>query len=181
MPRVGLKGFVAQFDRYTDAVPVLDWLMAQIENAMNGQLDSTNIATSGIGTAQIADGSVTTAKVASGTLTPSNMADGVGQVTSGSYTGDGTTANRVISVVDPQGNAFTPRYVLVVRADSTFVEFISIQEATLTLSWSRAQNGQMGSATTDWQGIVTNGFKLGSSATGASNVLNAPYRYVAYK
>jgi hypothetical protein len=185
MPRIGVKGLVnsnksviGQVD--VVSIAVLDWLFAQIENAMNGQLDSSNIAASGIGTAQIADSSIVPSKIFPGSLTATQMADGVGQAMSGSYTGDGT-ANRVISVADAQGIAFTPRHVLAIRADATFIEFQSIQAAGVTTNWYRDSAGAMASLATNWQGVVANGFKLGSSVAATSNVTGVTYRFVAFK
>lgn len=179
MPRIGVKGLVnsgkARIGEHEiPSIPVLDWLFAQIENAINGQLDSSNIAAGGVGSAQIASSSITADKVFPGTLTPTQMADGVGQTVSGTYSGDGT-ADRVISLT------FTPRWVLVIRTDATFIEFLSIAHAGVSTNWYRDNTGAMGSLATNWQGIVANGFKLGNNVSATSNVTGVTYRYVAFK
>lgn len=181
MARVGLHGKIeGQSPTSEEIIPILAMLFDIIESNLN-KIDGTQLAdyvsgtTSVVTTAKINDAAVTGAKVAAATLTPTNMADGVGQVTSVDYTGDGTTANRVISL------GFTPRFVLVVRTDATFIEFVSIAVGGSVSFYYRDNTGAQGASATNWQGITSGGIKLGTSATGTSNVAAVTYRVVAYK
>ena len=52
MARVGLHGRVQAASRYLDAIPILEWLFDQIENTLNGQVDSTNLQANSVGFAE---------------------------------------------------------------------------------------------------------------------------------
>lgn len=126
-----------------------------------------------IGPDNIADGSLTAALIADGTLTPAKIS-GTPQAASGTYTGD-DVANRTITL------GFTPRFVLVVR-QSNGTEFTGLSDGTtaFTAYW-RLAAGTQSSGVTDWQGIVTNGFKCGSNAASTSNATGVVYWYVAWR
>lgn len=187
MARVGIKGYIASGVKAAlvdvrsgetvpvPAIPVLDWIIAQLENTLNGQLDSTNLADSAVSTAKLQDLSVTAAKIALATITSAQTADGVGQTASVQYTGDGTTANRVVAL------SFTPRYVKVIRTDATFLEFESIAVAAVSTNWYRDSTGAQAASTANWQGIVVGGVKLGTSAVGTSNAAGVTYTVYASK
>lgn len=180
--RIGIHGKIEGTTKYdSGTVSILAWMINMLENVINGQLDSTNLAdyvsgsVSVVTTAKINDLAVTAAKIALGTITSAQTADGVGQTTSVSYTGDGATANRVISL------GFTPRYVLIVRTDATFIEFISIAVGAAVTFWYRDAAGAQAASTANFQGIVTNGVKLGTVAGGTANVAAVVYNVVAWK
>lgn len=175
MARVGLHGYVQAASKYLEAIPYLDMLFSRVENALNGQIDSTNLADNAVTTSKLTDFSVTATKVALGTLTTAQMADGVGQVTSLTYIGDGTTANRTIAL------PFTPRRVLLLRTDATFITFESIAVGGTSFFWYRDTTGAQAALAANFQGIVTNGVLLGSSATGTSNAAGITYALVAYR
>lgn len=156
-------------------------MINSIENFANGQVDSTNLAdyvsgvTSVVTTAKINDLAVTAAKIALATITSAQTADGVGQTTSVSYTGDGATVDRVISL------GFTPRFVLIVRTGATFIEFTSIAVGAAVTFYYRDATGTQGASTANFQGIVANGVKLGTNAAGTGNVAAVVYNVVAWK
>jgi hypothetical protein len=97
---------------------------------------------------------------------------------SGSYTGDGA-ANRVISV------GFTPKYVLVFSANYSRIaeDFTGSGGLGNFRDWKTAT----GSTTVTtyhyadhWQGITTNGFKLGTSTNGGNfNTSAYAYQWIA--
>lgn len=175
MGRVGIAGYMNNKAKFLEARPVLVWIFDQIENALNGQIDSTNIAASGVGTTQIADGSVTAVKILAGSLTSTQMADGVGQMTSLDYVGDGTTANRLVAL------GFTPRWAKIIRTDATFIEFeVAVVGASFSY-WYRDAAGLQASNNANWQGISGTSLKLGTSAVGTSNAVGVTYRVVAWK
>lgn len=175
MARVGLHGYVQAASKYLEAIPYLDMLFSRVENALNGQIDSTNLADNAVTTSKITDLSVTPAKISLGSLTTAQMADGVGVVTSLTYVGDGTTASRTIALT------FTPRYALILRTDATFITFESIAVSGTSFFWYRDTTGAQAALTANFQGIVTNGVKLGTSATGTSNAAGITYALVAYR
>ena len=181
MARVGLHGKVeGQNAKSSEFIPVLAYLFDLIESNLN-RIDSTQLAdyvagsSTTVTTAKISDLAVTAAKIALLTITPAQTADGVGQTTSVSYTGDGTTANRVITL------GFTPRWVKIVRTDATFIEFESVAVGGSVAFWYRVAAGTQGADTANFQGITTNGVKLGTSAVGTSNVAAVVYHVVAWK
>ena len=144
-----------------DQLPKLIASLLDIEQALDKRLDALNIADAAITGGLIATGAVTSDKIS-----------GTPQSTSGQMTGDGT-ANRVISL------GFTPRYVEVWRqADGTVFSAISDGTTALSNFWRVAAGGQSSGAA-DWQGIVTNGFKCGSSAASLSNKNAETYFYYA--
>lgn len=174
MARIGIHGRVQAFSRYVDAVPVLEWLFDQIENTINGQIESTNIATSGVATANIADSAVTAAKLAPLSVTSAAIADGIGQVQSLQYTGDGT-ANRSIALT------FQPRYVLILsHTDSITFEAIGSGTSAYAAYW-RTSTGALTSGTTDFQGISGSAVLLGSGAANLSNKSTQTYSVVALR
>lgn len=173
MARVGLHGRIQSAATWLEAIPVLEWLLDQIENTLNGQLDDTNMTPKGITGASIADATITAAKLAAASVTPVVISGGIAQFATGLYTGDGTTANRVIALT------FTPSYVLVLRTDATSITFESIASVGDTRSWMRSVTGAFTSDTTNWQGITSLGFKLGSNAAGTSNAAAVVYSYLA--
>lgn len=182
MARVGLHSKIEGQDQKSgEIIPILAYLFNMIENCLNGQIDSTNLAdyvagvTSVVTTSKINDLAVTAAKIALATITPAQTADTVGQTYSGSYTGDGVTANRVITL------PFTPRYVLVTRTDATFITFESQNDSGAVTFWYRDQTGAQAANAANWQGITTLGFKLGTAAGGTSNVAAVAYRVTAWK
>ena len=105
------------------------------------------------------------------------MADGIGLVDSGQYTGDGTI-DRVIALT------FTPRFVHILSHTDS-VEFTGLGSGAIAFAaYHRTQTGNLigdGTGNADWQGIVTNGFKLGHSGTGLSNKTGQTYSWVAYR
>jgi hypothetical protein len=163
MARVGISGKLQAFTRFVDAIPMLEYITHSIENTINGQIDSTNFAA----------GAVTAAALAAGAVTPVATSGGIAQIASGTYLGDGTTANRTITLT------FTPKYVLVLRTDATPITFESIASSGDTRSWMRSVTGAYTSDTTQWQGIAALAIKLGSNAAGSSNVAAVTYAYLA--
>lgn len=157
MPSIDLHGKLRAFTHYVDAVPWLELLFDMVNNILNGHLDDKNVYPGG--------------------LSAVSMADGIGIVTSGQYTGDGT-ANRVISL------SFTPRRVLVLSHTDS-IEFTGLGSGIASFAaYHRTSTGALvgdGTGNADWQGIVIGGFKLGASGTGLSNKNTQTYSYVAFK
>jgi hypothetical protein len=161
---IGARGKITGYTHYADAVGFLVQMFEGIEN-WSKHVGADNIEAGAIGTTKLLDGSVTQAKVA----------EGVGRILSGTYTGDGTTANRVINI----GVTWTPKRVVVLRTDATAITFETISSSGDTRAWYRAAAGTFGNSTTHWQGAVATGFKLGSSATGDSNAAGVTYSWYA--
>lgn len=152
-----------------EMLPRLKKNLADLEDLLNGRITGDNIT----------DLSITTAKLASGAVTAAKTADGVGQVASGTYTGDGATLNRIIPV------GFIPRHVEVWK-QSTGMVFEAIGSGSIAFSnFMRDAAGVQTTAAADWQGIdVTGsgGFKLGSGAGGGlSNTNTIVYWWVAIR
>lgn len=141
-----------------DMLPRLKKNLADLEDLLNGRITADNIT----------DLSITTAKLAAGAVTAAKTADGVGQVASGTYTGD-ASVNRIVSV------GFIPRHVEVWK-QSTGMVFEAIGSGTIAYSnFMRDAAGVQTSAAAEWQGIdVTGsgGFKLGSGAGGGLSNTN---------
>lgn len=164
MGRIYLDGIVPRFKEWIDARNALENLLQRLSNVLNGQLDDTNIYPGGL----------TSASMQVGGLLAVSMADHVGYVDSITYVGDGT-ANRTVSL------GFTARRVLVLRTDATSVTFESIAVLGVAYSWWRDAAGAYNTAATGWQGIVTNGIKLGSNVANLSNANGVTYVVAAYK
>ena len=138
-----------------------------IENLLNGNITGDNIE----------DLTITGAKVAANTLTYDKMGDGVGRTTGGQYTGDGTQ-NREINI------GFMARFVHIIRHD-TGEEFVAIGSGSSALAcWRRSSAGVLtsgGTGNADWQGVSTNGFKLGAAVGGGASNAIQTYSYTAYR
>lgn len=174
MARIGISGKVQAFTRYVDAIPVLSWICDVLENTINGQIDQTNIATGGVATASIADGAVTAAKLAALSVTSAAIADGIGQVQSLQYTGDGT-ANRSIALT------FQPRYVVILsHTDSITFEAIGSGGIAYAAYW-RTAAGVLTSGTTDFGGIPGSAVLLGSALANLSNKATQVYSLIALR
>lgn len=156
--------YITQLSSFKDEqIPRLLKNLRDLEDLLNGRVTADNITANAITTPLILDAAVTPAKIS-----------GTPQTASDSYTGDGT-ANRIVSL------GFTPRYVVVAKTDDgTIFEALGDGSAALT-SWWRLAAGTQGSVTTDWLGIVTNGFKSGSNAASLSNKNAVVYRYFAVR
>lgn len=156
MAKIYLHGFISAFSQFTDAIPTLSDLFDQIQNGFRNLADEN---------------------ITPGGLSAVSMADGIGLVASGQYTGDGTI-DRVVSLT------FTPRHVLILSHTDS-VEFTGLGSGVIAYAaYHRTQVGNLigdGAGNADWQGIVTNGFKLGHSGTGLSNKAGQTYSYVAIR
>lgn len=173
MARVGLHGRVQAAARYVDAIPILEWLFDQIENTLNGQVDSANIAAGGVGTTQLADSSVTTAKLGAQAVTSLNVDSTVAKIATGQYTGDGTVS-REINI------GLRARHVTILRHDNAtrFEAWGSTSTAFARIQTTAA--GVTSDGGTDFAGTSAAGFTLGSAAGGGtSNAAGITYSYVA--
>lgn len=136
----------------------------ELENLLNGRLDSANLAEKGVQGKNIGDS----------TVERRSLLDGIAWIASGQYTGDGT-ANREINV------GFMPRYVLVLNhTDSITFEGLGSGAAAYA-AWWRTSTGAVGSGATDWQGVSTNGFRTGTNAASLSNKSGVTYSWVAVR
>lgn len=159
-------------------IPVLKSIFDLIENWNAGRVSDDNLQDNAVIASKIADGVVGTSKLATGAVTQVKAADGVAIDASGTYTGDGS-ANRNITT------GFRPRFVIVLRYDDSR-EFTSLGTAAgLLAAYSRSSSGALkagGAGNADWQGVTTDGFLLGSSATGGdSNASGVTYSYYAVR
>jgi hypothetical protein len=111
------------------------------------------------------------------------LASSAAKVATGTYTGDGT-ANRVISI------GFTPILVMVKTTKATSgvygYEFfhrkgsLPLIETIATSDGATSTNVTSQYVTGNWQGIVTNGFKTGSSTSNSwTNVNGDPFEWIA--
>jgi len=174
MTRIGISGKVQAFTRYADAMPVLAWINDVLENAINGQLDATNIAVGGVATGSIANGAVTAVKLAPLSVTSAAIADGIGQVQSLQYTGDGLGARSIALT-------FQPRYVVILsHTDSITFEAIGSGTGPYAAFW-RTSTGALTSGTTDFQGISGSAVLLGSAAANLSNKATQTYSLVSFR
>src|SRR3990167_3583941 len=152
MARVGLHGYIEGAQKFLDSIPVFAMIFDQIESALNGHIDSTNLA----------DGAVTTPKIAANAVTSAKVDATVAKIASGQYTVDGTTSREI-------NLGFRARYVRILRHD----------DATRFEAWgstvsalARVQTTSAGSTTdggTDFTGCSTNGFTLGSAGGGGTS------------
>lgn len=65
--------------------------------------------------------------------------------------------------------------------DETFIEFLSIADGPTSTNCYRDSTGAMAALAANWQGIVVNGFELGTSAVGTGNVAAVVDQLVAWK
>lgn len=134
-----------------------------LENILDQRLDSMNLA----------DSAVTRAKL-SALAVDYTKSSGLAGYVRGQYTGDGTQ-NRIINP------GWDPTYVHIIRqSDSSKYE--SLNDGTNIVTWKTDNTGIASGGTTDWQGLVAGGFKLGSAVGGGlSNVAAAVYSYYALR
>lgn len=173
MARVYLHGVIENAARFADAIPVLAWLFDQIESALNGGLDDTNLKDSAVTTAKIKDAAVTAAKLAASAVTSAAVDSTVAKIASGQYTGDATQSREI-------NLGWRARHVVIIRHDnSTRFEAWGTTSSAL----ARIQTTSAGVTTdggTDFTGSSTNGFTLGSAVGGGgSNASGQTYSYIA--
>lgn len=173
MARIGIHGKVQSASRYLDAIPILEWILDDIENTINGQIDSTNLQNSAVTSAKLAPNAVTSTSIASGAVTSAAIDSTVSRIVTQQYTGDGTQ-NREINI------GFRARSVMILRHDNT-TRFQAW--GNTTTPFARVQISATGAAAdggTDFTGTSLNGFTLGSAiGGGASNAAGVTYSFVA--
>jgi len=148
-----------------EQIPKLRATLDDIEQIFDKRITDVNIA----------DGAITNPLIASGAVDSTKISGTVGQCLSGTYTGDGTV-NRIVTV------GFTPRYVLVAK-QSTSMMFHGLSDGTTRYTqWMVDNAGNLTAGDSDWQGVITNGFKVGSGAAGGlSNTNTVVFWYVAFR
>lgn len=174
MARVGLHGKIEGQGKFTsETVALLAYLFNIIENTLNGQIDSTNIAPLGVATSNIAANAVTAAKMAPLSVTSASVDSTVPKISTSQWTGDGTSS-REINI------GYRARLVVAVNHTSRalFVAFGGTASAFAAVQIDNAGNITNGG--TDWTGSSTNGFTLGSAVGGGnSNTAAVVYSYAA--
>lgn len=174
MARIGVHGHVEGTSKYdSSTVAILAALFDILENTINGQIDSTNIAASGVATTNIADLAVTAAKLAASSVTSAKVDTTVAKITSAQYTGTGASSLEV-------NIGYRARFVLIVNhtTRALFVAFGGTASAFAALTVDNT--GVIANGGTDFTGSSTNGFTLGSAVGGgASNTAAVTYSYIA--
>lgn len=174
MARVGLHGKIENTAKYdSSVVAILAYLFDSVENTLNGQIDSTNIATGGIATANYADTSVTAAKLAPVSVTSAAVDSTVAKIATAQWTGDGTSSREI-------NLGFRARLVIALN-HTTRGLFIAWGATASALARVQVDNtGVIADGGTDFTGSSTNGFTLGSAVGGgASNTAAVIYSYLA--
>lgn len=130
--------------------------------------------------AQVLSGQITAQHIKDQSLTRALMAADVylARVAWGRYTGDGT-ASRIITVSDANGS-FSPTELRVL-AVTDLNEFYARDDGTGLLAWHRLATGAAASDAAQWDGIVANGFRTGSSAESLSNKSGQVYAWWALR
>lgn len=131
--------------------------------------------------ASVLGGNVTSKHIRDGSVKRALLAAEVGLVklAFGRYDGDGTGGRSVVTSFS-DGSAFTPEEVTVVNLN-TLVEFFSRSDGTGVASWYASAAGVKTATPVEWQGIVSNGFSLGSGVGSLSNIAGHVYSWRALR